>query len=496
MFRKKAYLLIVISLVSIGGISQHITSVGISNYGTAQSQFISPSLSGYSPYNWHVNLAGLWFNFNNNYISLNAPYSLYRIPNRVPKAYQTENGDPAFEKYWLTEHHNGRRKNISVSSAIYGPSASVKIKRARIGFFTQGYAGMRLVGVSENLAHAAYQEMDSSKGAFLYFNSFSSGKPNKVDQITAAATNFAAIGVNSSYSIPLQWNRQLIIGFSMKRAFGFNGYHYNYEKFEVISNQVDSIYILPTSMQLSQYGQNETGKGWGYDIGATYVFNRKDFKRNGVYAERATKYYSKFSIAIMDIGAIKYNNAEITKITINNTLGFNVDSFDIEINENNYQSVLDTLLGVYGDASTTRSKINIGLPTRLVVSFDRQVRRSLFISGTLSQSLRKRHSPHNHFQSTLLIAPRLEYPYFEVATPIVIGYDYRAIRLGTNFRLGPLYLGSNSVLPFVHTRQWRDLDFFVGIAFGNIPNYNLLSWLEGKEKRRKARKKAKACPAF
>ena len=99
-------------------------------------------------------------------------------------------------------------------------------------------------------------------------------------------------------------------------------------------------------------------------------------------------------------------------------------------------------------------------------------------------------------QSTLMLAPRWEWSYFEVATPIVIGYDYRAVRLGANVRLGPLYFGSNSVLPFIYTKKWRDLDAFVGIAFGNIPDYNLFKWAEEKQLKRRARKRAKDCPVF
>lgn len=496
LFKKKHILIIFFAFLFKGLCSQNITPIAVSNYGTAQSQFISPSLNGYSPYNWHVNLAGVWVNANNNYLSLHMPYSLYRMPNRIPEQYQTASGNASFEKDWIREHINGNRKHVDAAATIYGPSASVKVQNFRIGLVSRGLVAGRLVGVSENLAHAIYKEMDSAQGAFIYFNEFGTGIPNEVDKITMAAHSSAAVGLNVSYAFPLKHNRQLIGGVSMKRNFAYDGAYFSADKMVLNSNKVDSVFFEPTSIQIMQFGENETAKGWGYDIGATYVFHKKEFKRNGSYQLNNTRYYSKFTMGLLDIGSVKYNDAYVANLAIKSTLGFNTDSFDLDVSQENYPSVLDSLLGVHGTYTDGRQAVRVGLPTRLVVSYDRQFRKHFFLSATLSQSLRKRHSRHMRYQSTLMLAPRWEWSYFEVSTPLVLGYDYHALRMGLSMRAGPLYLGTNSLLPFLYTRGFRDADFFIGIAFGNMGDYGLLKSLEERKERRTAKKKAKGCPAF
>lgn len=476
--------------------AQYISPIAVSNYGTAQSLFISPSLSGYSKYNWHVNLAGAWVNANNNFIGLRMPYSLYRAPNNIPERYQTENGNASFKKEWLKPLLNGNRKHLAVSAMAFGPSASVKIGRARLGVFTQGYAGIRLVGLSENLAYALYRELDSAQGAFRFFNPDNAGASNRIDKITMVAHSAAAVGLNFNYVIPLKWDRQLILGSSLKRAFGFSGAYFNGEAFSGTSNFDDTFILSPVNFTIMEFGENETAKGWGYDIGATYLFHKKDFKRNGPYAANNTQYFGKFSAAILDIGHVKYNDAFRANLNINRNYVVNTDSFGTEINANNYRTVLDSIVSANGSYTEERTAIRVGLPTRIVLSADRQLKNHFFVCATLTHSLRKRHSYDMRFQNTLMIAPRWEWAYFEVSTPLLWAYDYRAVRLGTSLRLGPLYLGSNSVLPFIYTRGFRDVDFFIGIAFGNMPNYNVSKWLEDRAKRLKSKKKAKDCPAF
>ncbi len=496
MFKKRHITLLFLTFLLKGLWSQNITPIAVSNYGTAQSQFISPSLNGYSPYNWHVNLAGAWVNGNNNFLSLHMPYSLYRAPNSIPEQYQTENGNASFEDEWIWESINGKQKCVDVAATIYGPSASVKVKNFRVGLISRGFAAGRLSGVSENLAHAIYKEMDSAKGAFIYFNEFGTGLSNEGDKITMAAHSSAAVGLNLSYALPLKHNRQFIGGISMKRNFGYQGAYFSSEKMILNSNKIDSVFFEPTSIQIMQFGENETAKGWGYDIGATYIFHKKEFKRNGPYQLNNTRYFSKLSVGLIDIGSVKYKDAYVANLSINNTLGFNTDSFDLDISQDNYPSVLDSVLGIHGTYTDGRQSIRVGLPTRLVVSYDRQFRKHFFMSATLSQSLRKRHSRHMRYQSTLMLAPRWEWSYVEVSAPVELGYDYRALRLGLSMRAGPLYLGTNSLLPFLYTRGFRDVDFFIGIAFGNLSDYGLLKSLEDRKERKAAKKRAKGCPEF
>ena len=143
--------------------AQYISTMGVGNYGAVHALHLNPSLSGYSAYKWHVNLAGLWVNVNNNYLTLKLPYSAYRtINNNIPLTYQSESGNARFDRLWLTERLNGRNKQVSLASDVYGPSASVQIKSWRVGLVTSAHAGVRVANMPENFAHALNKDLDSS----------------------------------------------------------------------------------------------------------------------------------------------------------------------------------------------------------------------------------------------------------------------------------------------------------------------------------------------
>ncbi len=490
----KLYLIIIYTVLftSTPLFAQRINSIGQSNYGTAQSLFINPSLSGYSAYNWHINLAGVWANINNDFVTLKLPYSAYKIPNNIPLRYREPSGAPIFENYWLRESINGRGNKIDGAADIYGPSASIKIKNMRVGLFTQGAAGVRVHCLPENLSHAIINEFDSAKNAFSLFNPFSSGKVNQFEKTTIAANSRAQLGFNMAYNIPLEWDRQLIIGASIKRNWGFNAGFFQSEMMTLRPITADSIIFEPTRLLLMNT-ENVIGKSWGYDLGVTYIYHKKEFRKPGGYKENNTRYFYKISAAIMDIGSIKYKDASFTELNITRAVGINTTNLENYANNtNDYLGLLDSFINTVGSFSTYRRDVNIGLPTRFVISLEKQIRAHFFVNATLTQSLRKRHSMHARYQSTLMLNPRWEYAYFEVSVPLLLAYDYRAFRAGLSIRIGPIYLGTNSLASFLYTKGLRDVDIFAGIAFGNIPNFNLTSWMNNYHERKK-KKRAQDC---
>jgi hypothetical protein len=150
--------------------------------------------------------------------------------------------------------------------------------------------------------------------------------------------------------------------------------------------------------------------------------------------------------------------------------------------------LLDTLLNRLPNFRQYSRTMRIGLPTRLSLSADYQIKPHFFVNAQLMQSLRSRYSVHARHQSYVMLAPRFESDFFEFSLPMLMEYDYRAFRLGASARIGFLYFGTNSLYSLLNTRGIRDTDFFIGISFGNIPG----SWKDRffKEKEKNKNKKA------
>ena len=253
----------------------------------------------------------------------------------------------------------------------------------------------------------------------------------------------------------------------------------------------DSLLISPTNIRMMDYG-TQPGHGWGVDIGATYVFHKKDFKRRGDYAQNHTKYYAKMGFSIMDIGSVKYTDATFRTVDISSSTGIRLDqSYS---GTNNYGAALDSFMQTFGTYSISDGNVRIGLPTRAVISADMQVKKHLFVSGIITQSLRSKSSVHARYQSFLMLSPRLEYRFFEWSLPVSLQYDYRSLRMGTSFRFGPLYIGTNSLMTFLNTRRMNDADIFAGLVLSNLSEFSFRKQARNRSKNKKS--KPNTCFAF
>lgn len=465
---------------------QRHTQVGLGNYGAVNSFYINPSLNAYSACNYQIHLAGVWTNVNNNYLSLRTPYSLYRLPNHVPVMYRTESGNPRFDKQWLNERLNGRVKHVSVSSDIYGPAFNFKYQSWRFGLMTEGAAAVRVVNLPEALAHAVFKELDSAQGAF---NLFQANGNNVIGPFNVTGNSRAAVGVNIAKSFQMDWNRQVLAGITVKKVVGFQGFHMTSSGISAQQIHQDSLLISPTQIQVMEYGSNRGG-GMGIDIGATYIFHKKDFKRHGAYAKQHTRYFAKIGASIMDVGSIKYTDATTRTLTLQQATGISLSQS--YTGTNSYPAALDSFMRTFGTYSSSKGHAVIGLPTRLVLSADLQLLKHVFVSTVVSQSLRSRVSRHARYQSFVMISPRLEHRFFELSLPVMLEYDYRSLRMGASFRLGPLYFGTNSLMRFVSTRRINDADIFAGIILSNLSEFSFKKQARNKSKR----SKGNSCFAF
>lgn len=464
--------------------AQQISQIGLSNYGKANAMYLNPSFTAYSKLRWQVNVAGFWVNANNNYLSLHLPYSIYRIPRRIPVAYQTESGNPRFDKSWLREHLNGNAKQISVASEVYGPAFSANYKSWTFGVFTQAAAGVRLVKLPENLAHALFNELDSSKGAYSLFNSYAQGGLNKFNAFSSTANSRINLGINLAKKIQLDFDRELLFGVNIKKVWGLPGYYLSVDAMQAQALSTDSVVFSPTNIKLYDYS-NGRGNGWGTDIGATYIYHKKDIHRNGVYAENKSNYFAKFGLSILDIGRIKYQDVSVTSLALLQSTGINLNSnFGNSVRQSgDYLAMADSFLNQFGSVQKSKETVYVGLPSRMVASADFQLKEKFYVAAMLSQSLRKRNSIHAHAQSYLMVSPRYESRYFEFSLPALLEYDYRSVRLGASMRVGPFFIGSNSLVSFVNSKGLRDADLFAGIAFGNSLPWKKGAKLKGRKQR-------------
>lgn len=475
--------------------AQNFAPVATGNYSGIHGAKLNPALPAHMKYTWHVNLVGGWVNFNNNYVSSRLPFSGYRfINNKFPAQYTNTDGSLRFDTNWIREHLNGKSKHFAGGAMIYGPSFTIKIKKFSIGAVSEFTALGRLAGLDEKLAHAAFKGFDTARGAASLFNLSPNGT-NTIHRTAMQYSSYLAIGINAAYSIPIKWNRTVIVGITPKKIWGYGGTYFHSDKITATTVNGDSVRLDKTNITFMDF--THSGKGSGVDLGGVYIFKRPEFKQPGEYGKNHTLYQYKFGFSLMDIGRVKYKDAEVTTIANNNPIGYNVEREKAKYqNQSVSVNSINTVIRDLPNYSQTVEDVKIGLPTRLVLFTDYMVKPRWFVNAQLVQSLRSRYKKNMRVQSYLAIAPRYERDWFEVSVPMSLMYDYRAFRMGAAFRVGPLYFGSNSLLSVFSTRRTRDYDFFIGLAFGNFPGKFKKRIEDNSDAARKAKEqkqKAKDC---
>lgn len=463
--------------------AQHFGPIANGHYSGVHATKINPALTAYSAYNWHVNIIGVWGNVNNNYLSLHVPYSPYRLRNNsIPQQYQTENGNPDFDTSWLHEHINTRIKHAAGGAMIYGPSFTIRIKRFHVGLVSEATGLARVSGMSENLAHAFFKELDTAKGAFTYFK-WDNNDDVFIHKTTASANAWMSVGANVSYSIPLEWKQEVLIGATLKKVWGFGGGYLKHDNMVVHRVNNDSITLDRTRIQYSEYGNN--GRGSGVDLGVAWVYHRPEYRQAGGYKDKHTLYKFKIGASLLDVGRIRYKDAYWANITNNEVTGWNINNEQDKFNNQDPGAgLVDNVLNELPNATRGYRTERIGLPTRMALTLDYQIKPHWFVNTALVQSLRSRYSIHARHQSYAMVAPRYEREFFEFSLPVLLEYDYRSLRAGASLRLGPLYLGTNSLVTMFRAKGMRDADFYIGLTISDIPGKWKDRWIKEHEDKR------------
>ncbi|WP_054851609.1 DUF5723 family protein [Olleya sp. ITB9] len=193
--------------------------------------------------------------------------------------------------------------------------------------------------------------------------------------------------------------------------------------------------------------------GFGADLGFTYEWRRN----NTTDGKGHNKYLLKVGLAVTDIGSITYDDVTQYNYDLNNQTESTINYNDTEefLNEN------------YSFTEITK-EIKVNLPTALRLSADYHIDRSIYLSLQGAFSLIKNNTQFtNKINNAVTISPRIETKWFSFYTPVSFR-QYDDTAWGAGFRLGPLTLGSSSILSNIISDNSKSTDLYVGLK---IPIY-------------------------
>ncbi|MDF0718278.1 DUF5723 family protein [Muricauda sp. 334s03] len=209
----------------------------------------------------------------------------------------------------------------------------------------------------------------------------------------------------------------------------------------------------------------DNGFGIGADIGLVYEWRPDQsqytkMKKDGstVVDRGANKYKLKLGVSVTDIGKLFDVKGRDRFYDLNRTQ--NIDNFDGDVLE-------EALVDNFNQISNTKSR-DYTLPTALHTNADLSLNSKFYLNLNADISLTSKSKPNTgSILNQYRLTPRYESKWLAFYSPISIlggvGFQW-----GAGLRLGPLYLGSGSILSSLFGEDTKALDLYAGIK---IPIY-------------------------
>ncbi len=196
------------------------------------------------------------------------------------------------------------------------------------------------------------------------------------------------------------------------------------------------------------------GKGWGLDLGFVYEIKKKD----------PSQYKVRLGFSITDLGSMKYNNSPNGATYAMNVDGHNTSELVKQGGENlnDYFTRLKTQGLITPLSGITTATVK--LPTAVHFNVDYEIYKRLFINGDLVFNMLAATNPVSpNYITTLTVTPRLEKKWVSIYSPV--SYNVQGqLTWGAGIRVGPLFMGSGSVLSSLFKQRVQTADVHIGLS--------------------------------
>ncbi len=490
----KQHLVILVLLIASNAKAQQWLGRTTSNYAGTYGIYNNASSIADAKYKYYFNFWGRGVNFYNNYIDYNAPIKLNEWANGsyFDQQYTRLDGKPDYKKNWLKEDLNGEVKQFSFNQDIWGPAFMFPVsKKASMSINTRQRSSLQLFGISEPFARMAFNGIDSNGGIYNGSNGLQRNTTYNNGKFGVNAQSFQELSFTYAGVISKNDHHQLNGGLTVKFLRGLGAAYIKGSDLDInitgnnnatiTSADIEYAYnddksvIAPYNKPYGLFTLQSKGGGAGLDLGLSYAytaqkgkyFTKKQCNNNN---ER-NDYDFKLSMAINDIGGIRYNknstkynvNSGSSNIIVSNNIlnGFNQAT----------QNAFDTIgTKVFGQMGATKSSgFSTSLPTAFNLQADFRLAKGIYTQVFWNHSLKGINSTGMRSTSMLSVIPRIESRGFEFSMPITLGQNYKNVTIGSYIKIGPVFFGSDNLgglLNVSSNSNFRGADIYGGVAFG------------------------------
>jgi len=337
--------------------------------------------------------------------------------------------------------------NFYINTEVIGPSFYFNLnEKSSIGIITKARALANINSLNGELIETI-------------FDGFSEDEDFDLDSQNTSGTvhGWAEIGLSYGRILYEKENQVLSAGVTLKYLKGVGGYFFRSNSIEgqydasaqSLTSSGNLIYGAANDFDADDINFDNLSSGFGADIGFNYTFYPED-SSNGV-RNFTSKHLLKLGLSVTDIGSINYKDTTISNYNLNSTVSTaDYDDDLIEFLDENYSF------------TETNGESKFKLPTALHVMCDYNLTGKLFVSVQGDFSLTKKEEGSNAIMNTATLSPRLETKWASLYMPI--GFrQYGDFSWGAGARIGPLLIGSGSIISNLISDDSQSVDLYVGL---------------------------------
>ncbi|MES2647081.1 MAG: DUF5723 family protein [Bacteroidota bacterium] len=441
--------------------AQILPGISTSNYNGVLGTFNNPS-NVLGKYKWDVHIVGV------NVIGAN----------ENSKVKISDVGEDNFltEKLIGTSGYNNANVNLEVPAISFLVGAG---KKSSFAVTTRARVFANATNIDARLASALLEDETSN----LYPYTILPGNASlvKVSGITDYGFTWANELMNKG-------QHYLKGGITIKYVSGVGNANINADVAGVINQDADGEYISPgtgtialkaggsTLLDDFEFNQlyNFKGGGAGFDVGFTYEFRPQGWgtatTKEGRRAHGNIPYKFKIAGSIMDLGKVKFTpDPDLSKaydVHIASNQKFYLSAFE-ETSIEDVGEVFDAYPQYFTSKGAITESYKVSLPTTLRLNIDFNLGKGFFANADAQLAMKTENTMDNiQVYNSFSVTPRFEGKMLGVFLPVTFN-QLSGVTIGTAFHLGPLYIGSGSIISLI-TGGSKQADAFFGFRFGGL----------------------------
>lgn len=461
--RTMRHLLTVLLLVCLPGLAMAQTFGG---YNTSPDAgiygiYTNPATAASTHFKWDVNIVGANLAVGNTYLSF-AKSALHADTLKRNVDYFQDSASRRYQFGWA-------QADILMPSVLYSidETQSVAFTWRVRGMANGGPVSPRILDFTTvNFPNPQYTgntlAINKSAGTFNSWNEFGFTyarvlKENQLSRLKGGITLKYLSGIASGYTVVA--NTSFTLNSRTSMSVNSGNFIYGYSENLDSANRAGQSYY-----NLTRY------PGIGADIGFTWEWRPNpeggdgaNYGYNGYFNDDADAYVFRLGVSVTDIGGINYKNSQYNTSLSLQKADIDPHSLDKKKGES-YSKWYSRVKQYFTPNGGTRDDYYMQLPTALHLTADYQMGGGWAVSGNavLGLNTNAKTNFRNNMISMAQLTPRYEHGWWSAFMPMSVN-RYAGVDVGIGARLGPVMIGSSSILSDLVSSKIKRADVFLAV---------------------------------